>query len=104
MKKRIKLNKYVVNTTKAGGLVFTALKTLANNKKRTDKATLSRSEVNELKRAKSKDAFFSLVDKYIVDRAKIGSAAKRAGQTLNTGYDAAHYRVAKELGLAKIVA
>lgn len=95
----VKNSKYSVNLSKNGSLVFTAIKALAKNKIRTDVAKVTPKQVAEMKKAKSKDAFFKLVDKYIVDPAKVGSNAKKEGFALNTAYDAAHYKTAKVLGL-----
>ena len=92
------MNKYRVGMSKKGQMMFSALK-MYGKKKREDKVTLSSKQVSELKRAKGKDAFFKLVDKYIVEPCKSGSKAKKAGFTKNTGYDAAHYRTAKVLGI-----
>ena len=92
------MNRYKVGLTKKGQMMFSALK-VYKNKKREDKVTLSSKQVNDLKRAKGKDAFFKLVNQYIVEPCKIGSKAKKAGETAITGYDAAHYRTAKVLGI-----
>lgn len=91
-------NRYNVVLSKKGQMMFTALKMYAN-KKREDKVVLSQKQVSELKKAKGKDAFFKLVDKYVVGPCNLGSKAKKAGLTKNTGYDAAHYRTAKVLGI-----
>jgi len=96
---RLANSKYLVNLSKSGSLVFTALKVLAQNKKRTDTAKVMPKQVAEMKKAKTKAEFFKLVDKYIVEKAKVGSSAKKLGLTKNTAYDAAHFKTAKALGL-----
>lgn len=92
------MNRYNAVLSKKGQFVFTALK-MMKNKKRSDSVTLNSKQVAELKKSKSKENFFKLVDKYIVEPCKIGSKAKKLGLTKNTGYDAAHYRTAKVLGV-----
>ena len=93
-------NKYLVEM-KNKNLVFTAIKTLAKNKTRTDSVKLNGKQISELKHAArvSKEKYFELCDKLIAAPAKIDSTAKKAGLTRNTGYDASHYRTAKVLSI-----
>ena len=94
------VNKYSVKLGK-GSLVFNALKILAKGKQRTDSVKLNTKQINRLKLAarKSKAEYFKVVDELIVKPCKLDSSAKKAGLTMNTGYDPAHFNTAKALGL-----
>lgn len=80
--------KFDVDFDKNKNLVLTSIKIYANNRERKDTAKLTRAQVSELMRAKSRELFMhTLTKKFnVIEALKCDSKAKKARLCKNTAY------------------